>query len=183
MLILANYNMDNINDYDFNNDINEDNIRQHDTVITERLVDDDLDDLYEFEDIISTPREQVTNNSILDKDINNAFEESKKEFEDMINREDEYEKKVIQDYLTMVEANKAKFQTLINDLNRLSKFDNDIREIYDIIEPIIHAHSANLLPVVEFDTITYDRIYKVLGSIRTDKNCIEELKKVIICEI
>jgi hypothetical protein len=170
--------MDNINNFD--EDYNEENIRQPDSIKTERLLDADFYDESIFN---SSVFDTSTNNSILDKDISNAFEESKKDYESRIQLEQEYENKVIQDYLTMVEVNKAKFQPLINDLNRLSKFDNDIREIYDIIEPIIHSYTANLLSVIEFDTITYDRIYKVLGSIRTDKNCIEELKKVIICEI
>ena len=106
-----------------------------------------------------------------------------KQSEESKKQEEEYEKKIIQDYLTMVETNKAKFQVLLNDLKRLSRLDTDIKEVFDILEPIIDSHCSDLLPIVEFDTITYNRIYKVLSSIRTDKNCIEELKKVIICEI
>ena len=32
----------------------------------------------------------------------------------------------------------------------------------------------------EIDTVTHDRIFKVIGNIRTDKNAIELLKNVII---
>jgi hypothetical protein len=169
-----NFDKKNMNNSFDEDDYNEDNIRQPDSVKTERLLEDDFYDERPFD---------YNTNNILDKDMNNAFEESKKDYESRIQLEEEYEKQVIQDYLTIVETNKVKFQPLLNILNRLSKFDKDIKEINDILEPIIDSYCAQALPFVEFDTITYDRIYKVLGSIRTDKNCIEELKKVVICEI
>lgn len=169
------HNSNNFENYDTNNSIDdnldEDYIRPPDSIKKERLLDENLYDDYLF------------NDTSYNTYMNNVYEESKKEYENRIQLEQEYEKHVIQDYLNTVEKNKARFQPLLNDIKRLSKFDTEVKEIYDIIEPIIQSHCANLLSVVEFEHITYNRIYKVLGSIRTDKKCIEELQKVIIREV
>ena len=55
-----------------------------------------------------------------------------------------------------------------------------MKEIYEIIEPIIDYYCAQYMKQCELDPITYDRIFKVIGNIRTDKNAIELLKNVII---
>ena len=153
--------MENNEDFIYN-DNHDDNIRPPDEIINEQLLED--------------------NRSDFEKEIEKAAYLSKKEFEQLIQRENEYEKYVIQDYINLVNIVKTKFQPLLNDLKRLSKIDDELREIYDIIEPIIDSYCNQLLPFVEFDETTYNRIFKVLGSIRTDKKCIEELKKIIIKE-
>lgn len=72
------------------------------------------------------------------------------------------------------------FREFLFDLNKLIRFDKDIKEIYEIIEPIIDSYYAQYINQCELDQITYDRIFKVIGNIRTDKNAIELLKNVII---
>ena len=148
-------------------DFEESNIRPPDSVKTERLIDDFMEeDKNLLQDINLLEHNLIQDTNIYDitfeKEVEQAFEESKKEFEERIARENEYENRIMQDYLTMVEKNKTKFQPLINDLNRLSKFDIDTREIYDILEPIIDSYCANILPFVEFDKVTYNRIFTPL---------------------
>ena len=48
-----------------------------------------------------------------------------------------------------------------------------MKEIYEIIEPIIDCYCAQYMKQCELDPITYDRIFKVIGNIRTDKNVID----------
>lgn len=140
----------------------DDNIRPPDEIIREQLLED--------------------NRSDFEKEIDEAAYLSKKEFEEIINRENEYEKHIIQDYIELVNIVKDKFNPLLNDLKRLSKLDDELGEIYDIIEPIIDSYCSQMIKFVEFDDTTYNRIFRVLGTIRTDKKCIEELKNVIIKE-
>ena len=66
------------------------------------------------------------------------------------------------------------------DLNRLIKFDKDIKEIYEIIEPIIDSYCNQYIEVVELDLITYEKIFKVIGTVRTDKKNIELLKTILL---
>lgn len=173
----------------------EEYIREPDSVKTERLIDDFIeedinlleDNLIQDSNINLFQRTVFDNinmniNTLNKEEVNNVFEESKKDFEEKIKREYEYEKQIMQHYFDTVEKNKAKFQPLINDLIRLSKFDTEIKEIYDILEYVIESYCAQVMPYVEFDIETYNRMFKILGSIRSDKKCIEELKNVIICE-
>jgi hypothetical protein len=55
-----------------------------------------------------------------------------------------------------------------------------MKEIYEIIEPIIDSYCAQYITQCEIDSVTHDRIFKVIGNVRTNKNAIELLKKIII---
>ena len=68
----------------------------------------------------------------------------------------------------------------ISNLNKLIRFDKDIKEIYEIIEPIIDCYCAQYMNQCEIDTVTHDRIFKVIGNVRTDKNAMELLKKILV---
>ena len=61
-------------------------------------------------------------------------------------------------------------------------YDGEIRNIYEIIDPVIESYSGRYIEFVEFDEITYDKIFKELGKIRTDQKNIENLKTIIIKE-
>ena len=65
-------------------------------------------------------------------------------------------------------------------MNKLLRFDKDIKEIYEIIEPIIESYCAQYTEIIELDDVTYEKIFKVLGTIRTNKNNIELLKTILI---
>ena len=80
------------------------------------------------------------------------------------------------------ESNKRRkmFEKLLFDLNRISKFDREIREIFNIIEPIIECYSSpQYMNTYQLDNITYEKIFSLLATIRTDKTCIENLKNII----
>jgi hypothetical protein len=91
-----------------------------------------------------------------------------------------YEDKLINEYLLETNKRRDNFKSILFDLSKLIKYDQNIKEIYEIIEPIIDAYCIQYIKNYEIDEITYNRIFKVIGTIRTDKKNIELLKTIFI---
>jgi hypothetical protein len=143
-----------------NNEINDDNIRPPDVVVSEQLLED--------------------TRSNFEKEIDEALYLS---FQDMREKEDlsrKYEEQILKDYNEETFKRKQIFEKFLFDLNKISKIDKEIREIYDIIEPIIESYCSQFINKCEFDIETYEKIFKLLGKIRTDKAAVEFLKTVIL---
>ena len=92
----------------------------------------------------------------------------------------DYEDQIINDYLKETITRKESFNKLLMDMNKLIKFDKSIKEIYEIIEPIIDNFCQKYIEVWETDDETYEKIFKILSTIRSDKEAIEILKTIII---
>jgi hypothetical protein len=146
-------------DTSFNDFYDKEDIRPPDNVIREQLMEDNRS---EFE-------------KQMDEALYLSLQESKQQQE--ITKQ--YEEEIIKNYHNEINARKDKFNQLLIDLNKLIKFDKDIKEVYEIIEPIIESYCNQFIEVVELDTITHDKIFKVIGTIRTNKNNIELLKTII----
>lgn len=143
------------NDYD-----NFHKIRPPDGVITERLIED--------------------TRSKFQKQIDEAIYLS---MQDTINQEkkyQEYEEKILNDHLKESTNRRENFRNLLVDIKKLIKFDEKIKETYEIIEPIIDNYCQKYIETWETDRETYDTIFKTLSSLRTDKKAIELLKNVIV---
>jgi hypothetical protein len=143
-----------------NNEINDDNIRPPDDVVSEQLLED--------------------TRSNFEKEIDEALYLS---FQDMREKEDlsrKYEEQILKDYNEETFKRKQIFEKFLFDLNKISKIDKEIREIYDIIEPIIESYCSQFINKYEFDIETYEKIFKLIGKIRTDKAAVEFLKTVIL---
>lgn len=138
----------------------EDNIRPPDEVRSERLLEDTRSD-FEKE---------------IDEAIYLSYQDTKNQ--DEIYRK--YEEQILQEYNNEVNRRKEIFTKFIFDLNRLIKIDKDVKEIYDIIEPIIDSYCLQYFQECELDEITYEKIFKLLSKIRTDKSAVEILKTIII---
>lgn len=91
-----------------------------------------------------------------------------------------YEDKLINEYLLETNKRRDNFKSILFDLSKLIKYDQNIKEIYEIIEPIIDAYCSQYIKNYEIDEITYNRIFKIIGTIRTDKKNIELLKTIFI---
>lgn len=113
------------------------------------------------------------------KQLDQALFLSLKEEDDKILRQEE---EIINNYNAETKRRTDLFKTLLFDLNKLIRFDKDIKEIYDIIEPIINSYCFQYIETVELDAITYDKIFKVLCGIRTNKNNIELLRSILNCD-
>jgi hypothetical protein len=137
-----------------------DSIREPDIVKTDRLIEDDRSD---FEKQI----EEATYRSI--QDINQQQISNK-----------QYEEKIFEEYKKETIRRKELFSDLLSNLNRLKRFDKEIREILDIIEPVIESYCDQYIQICEFDKETYEKIFHLLGKIRTDKKAIELLKNIIV---
>ena len=55
-----------------------------------------------------------------------------------------------------------------------------MKEIYEIVEPIIYTYCEQNIETWETDEETYEKIFKNLSTIRTDKSALELLKYIII---
>jgi hypothetical protein len=152
--------MDNEYNYDNDNESNDNDIRAPDIVKKEQLLQD--------------------NRSEYDKQMDEAMCLSIQEFKNQEESNQKYEDELIIEHSRIINERKDLFRAFLFDLNKLIRLDKDMKEIYEIIEPIIDYYCAQYITQCEIDPITYDRIFKVIGNIRTNKNNIELLKKIII---
>ena len=93
---------------------------------------------------------------------------------------DDFETKIMYESLRETENRKKQFASLLHDIDKVSRFDSQIKEIYNIIEPIIESYCFQFIVNYEFDKITHAKIFTTLSTIRTSKNDIELLKTIII---
>jgi hypothetical protein len=127
-------------------------------------------------------REQLVPDTRRDFDIEmgEALYLSMQHLRDQNIQNDKFEEEIMNNYRCETTERREKFRDLLINMNKLLKFDKDIKEIYEIIEPIIDSYCSQYIEFVEFDSITYDKIFKVIGTIRTNKNNVELLKTIII---
>ena len=123
------------------NDI-DDNIRPPEESFNERLLEDTRT---EFE-----------------KQIDEAMYLSMKEINQQQDINRQYEEQLMKDYFEESNRRKDIFKDFLFNLNKLIKFDKDIREIYNIIEPIIESYCGQYIQSCELDEETYDRIFNTL---------------------
>jgi hypothetical protein len=147
-------------DPSFNEYNDDNNIRAPDSVKVDRLMED--------------------TRSEYDKQIDQAMYLSIQEFKKLEEINEKYEEEIINEHIKLINERKEMFRGFLFDLNKLIRHDKDIKEIYEIIEPIIDSYCVNYINQFEIDTLTYDRIFRIIGNIRTDKNAMELLKKIII---
>jgi len=91
-----------------------------------------------------------------------------------------YEEEIIANFYTVSNERKEKFREFLFDLNKLIRFDKDIKEVYEIIEPIIDAFCNQIIEFGELDSLTYDKIFKSIKGLRTNKKNFEYLQSLLI---
>lgn len=140
----------------------EDNIRKPDEVIRETLIEDNRDN-YE-------------------KQIDEAMYLSMQEMnqERVINHQ--YEEKLLKDYADERNRRVNLFKNFMANITKLCKFDNEVREIYNIIDPIIESYCGQFIESCELDQQTYDKIFDILKKIRNDQQAFATLKTIILRE-
>jgi hypothetical protein len=147
-------------DASFNDYVNADVIRQPDEVVTERLLEDTRCDFQ--------------------KQIDEALRLSMQEVINQEKNNQAYEDEIVNNYLKEATERREKFVKLLMDIRKLIKFDKKIKEVYEIIDPIIYTYCEQHIEIWETDEETYEKIFKNLSTIRTDKTAIEILKTIII---
>lgn len=147
-------------DPSFNDQNDFDNIRAPDRVKMETLLED--------------------NRSEFDKQIDDALYLSIQELREKEEIYKKYEEELVNEYSRITIERREQFRGLLFDLNKLIRYDKDVKEIYNIIEPIIDSYCCQYIKYYEFDEITYNRIFKIIGNLRTHKDNIQLLKTILI---
>jgi hypothetical protein len=140
----------------------EDNIRPPDEVKIEQLLED--------------------TRSNFEKEIDQAIYLS---FQDLINQQEnsrKYEEQILKEYNEESNRRKEIFREFLLSLNKISRFDLEIREIYEIIEPIIDSYCNQYIEVCELDKQMYDKIFGLLKKIRNNQVALNILNTIIIKE-
>ena len=144
-------------------------------------------DEYMNDDIEVRPADKIQKERLIEdvrsdfeKEIEEATYWSLQEFEQQEEINKQYEVSIINEHIAETLARKKIFDELLLTMNKVIIYDNNIKEIYEIIEPIITSYCSQHIQTYEVDTFTYERIFKILGTIRTNKFSIETLKKMIV---
>lgn len=147
--------MDNL----FNDD---NNIRPPDEIITEKLIED--------------------NRSDFEKQIDQVLLISLLEIKEKENINKLHEEQVINDFINETNRRKNIFKEILFNLNKLSKYDKEVREIYEIIDEIIDAYCNQIIQKCELDIETYNKIFNTLKNIRNNELPLQILKTIILTD-
>jgi hypothetical protein len=115
-----------------------------------------------------------------EKQIEEAINLSSMEYREKEIKNERFEEEIISNYYKVYNERKDQFCELLFDLGKLIRFDKETKEIYEIIEPIIDSYCNQFIEICEVDEVTYDRIFKALKGIRTNKKKIEHLSNLFI---
>jgi hypothetical protein len=140
----------------------EDNIRKPDEVVRETLLEDNRDNYQ--------------------KQIDEAMYLSMQEMNQEREINHEYEEKILKDYADETNRRVNLFKNFMANITKLCKFDNEVREIYNILDPIIESYCGQFIETCELDQQTYDKIFDILKKIRNDQQAFDTLKTIILIE-
>lgn len=141
---------------------------------------------YDYDDDIRNADEarsellQQDTRSEYDKQIEEAINLSSMEYREKEIKNEKFEEEIIANYYKVSNERRDLFREFLFDLGKLIRFDKETKEIYEIIEPIIDSYCNQIIDNWELDEIKYDRIFKALKSIRTNKKNIERLANLLI---
>ncbi len=140
--------------------MDDDYIRPPDEIVSEQLLNDDISDY--------------------DRQINDAIQLSIQEMVDEQKKNKDYQESVINEFNREFEIRNNMFSKLLSDMKKIGKFDKDVNNIYEIIEPIISSYCYQYIKECYLDIDTYNKIFKLLGEIKTDKKAVDILKNIIL---
>jgi len=140
----------------------EDNIRKPDEVVRETLLEDNRDNYQ--------------------KQIDEAMYLSMQEMNQEREINHQYEEKLLKDYADETNRRVNLFKNFMANMTKLCKFDNEVREIYNILDPIIESYCGQFIETCELDQQTYHKIFDILKKIRNDQQAFDTLKTIILRE-
>ena len=144
------------------NDNQEDNIRAPDEIVSHQLLED--------------------NRSDYDKERDEAIYISMQEINQQRVNNLQYEEKLLKDYADETKRRIDLFKNFMSNMTKLSKFDGEVKEIYNILDPIIESYCGQYIQTCELDGETYDKIFGTLKKIRNDQQAFDTLKTIILRE-
>jgi hypothetical protein len=152
--------------------------------------DDSNDFDEEFTDEIRPPdevkREQLIENahrSDFDREMEEALYLSMQEVREEEIKNHKFEEEIINSYLEKQTKRRELFRDLLINMNKVARFDKDVKEIYEILEPIIEAYCLDYIQFAEVDKETRDKVFQVLSTIRVNKNTLDTLQTIIVTNL
>lgn len=140
----------------------EDNIRKPDEVIRETLIEDNRDNYQkQIDEVMYLSMQEMNQERVMNH---------------------QYEEKLLKDYADETNRRVNLFKNFMANITKLCKFDNEVREIYNIIDPIIESYCGQFIESCELDQQTYDKIFDILKKIRNDQQAFATLKTIILRE-
>jgi hypothetical protein len=149
-------------------------------------MDPSFNDLENYEEEIRLPdevkRERLMPDTRTEFDIemDEALYLSMQELRQKNIQNDKFEEEIMNNYISETNQRREKFSELLKNMNKLCKFDKDIKELYDFLYPIIESYCSQYILNYEVDEKTYNKVFKFLGTIRVNKNTLDILKTLII---
>lgn len=120
------------------------------------------------------------NRSQYQKDIDEVLYLSMKEIDDKNNISSNYEKLIIEEYMNETKKRHELLAPILFEIQRISHFDKDIKELYQIIKPILDSYCNRYNDIYEFDELTYKFIFKHIHSLRISKLDLNVLESIFI---
>ena len=94
-------------------------------------------------------------------------------------RNEDYENELKNNFTKILSERSEIFKGLLFHMKRIACFDQNVKEIYEIIEPIIDAYCNQIIENCTIDQKTHERIFKTLSTIRTNKKSLKLLSMII----
>jgi hypothetical protein len=140
----------------------DDNIRPPDEVVRETLIEDTRSDF--------------------EKQMDEAMYLSMQEMKQQREINEQYEEQLLKNYADETKRRINLFKNFMANMTKLCRFDNEVREIYNILDPIIESYCDLYFETCELDGGTYDKIFDTLKKIRNDQQALDTLKTIILRE-
>ena len=133
---------------------------------------DNIDTTDNSEEYIRSPDKVIKERLIWKEEEFEEFEE------DILQNMVDYEKEIQKYFVEEKMRRKDTFNELLFKMKKISNYDKEVEEIYNIIEPIIESYCEQVIQYYEVDNVSYERIFSIISSIRVNG---EPLKKIIQC--
>ena len=150
-------------------------------------MDQSFDDLDEISEEIRPPdetkREQLienTNKSDFDREMEEVLYLSMQEAREEEIKNHKFEEEIINSYLEKQSKRRELFRDLLINMNKVARFDKDVKEIYEILDSIIEAYCLDYIQFAEVDKETHNKVFNVLKTIRVNKNTLDTLQTIIV---
>ena len=126
---------------------------------------------------------QDDDRSDYDREIEEVLYLSMQEAKEEEIKNHKFEEEVINSYLEKQCKRRELFRDLLVKMNKVSRFDKDVKELNEILDPIIEAYCLDYIQFYEVDKETHNKVFQVLKTIRVNKNTLDILKTIIVTQL
>jgi hypothetical protein len=124
-----------------------------------------------------------THKSDFDREMEEALYLSMQEARDEEIKNHKFEEEIINSYLEKQCKRRELFRDLIVNMNKVARFDKDVKGVYEFLNPILEAYCSDYIQFYEVDKETHDKVFQVLKTIRVNKNTMDTLQTIIVINL